>query len=672
MFDFVRSHRSWLMLFILVLILPSFVFFGIQGYNNLADQNNALATVDGVPITQQEYDAALRDRIERMRQSLGANFDAKLLDTPDARAAVLDQLVLDRALAREAAKTNVVVTTDRLREFLAAVPAFQQDGKFSYDRYKAFLASRGQTEAVFEQTLRNDLRKQALGQALIDSTIVPKQVTERIERILLEQREVRELRFPAEQFASKVALTDAQVSEYYQTNRKQFETPESVRVEYLVLSPETVSAAVSIPEPAVAAYYDQNKARFGTEEQRRASHILIAAEPSDKAAARKKADEVMAKVKAAPADFAKLARENSKDPGSATQGGDLGFFGRGMMVKPFEETAFRLKEGETSDLVETDFGFHIIRVTEIKAAQAKPLSEVRADIERELRSQQAQKYYTEAADQFTNLVYEQADSLQPAAAKFNLKMQSADNLTRSGIAPHLGPRMVEAIFTDDSLKNRRNTQAVEVASNTLVAARVLDYRPAAVQPLEKVAPQIRQVLERREAIRLAREAGEQRLATLRKEPNDAGFSAPKLVSRRQPQDLPPEALAEVLRTSADKLPQYVGAEISTDFRSATSAGFVIVQVASAKPSEPVAPAQRDAQTRAITQQAAAATELSYSEALKARHNVKILRSDLKTVATEESAAVAGTSGISSTSGDSSKSAGAAKSSAAPATATQQK
>ncbi len=289
----------------------------------------------------------------------------------------LISLVLDRALANEATKSNVVVTVDRLREFIANIPAFQQDGKFSYDRYKAFLASRGQSEAAFEQSLRNDLRKQTFVQAVVESAITPKHVIDRLERILLEQREIRELRFPAEQFASKVAVTDAQVAEYYQANRTQFEIPESVRVEYVVLSPETISGSVTITEEAAKNYYDQNKARYGTEEQRRASHILIASEGSDKAAARKKAEEILAKVKAAPNDFAKLARENSKDPGSAAQGGDLGFFGRGMMVKPFEEAAYRLKNGEISDIVETDFGFHIIRVTEIKPAQAKPFAEVR-------------------------------------------------------------------------------------------------------------------------------------------------------------------------------------------------------------------------------------------------------------------------------------------------------
>ena len=633
MFDSIRSHRRWLMFFMLVLIFPSFVFFGIQGYNSFVEKEGALATVDGAPVTQQEYDAALRDRIDRLRQSLGSNFDPKLLETPEMRAAVLEQLLLDRALANEANKSNVVVTVDQLREFIGNIPAFQQDGKFSYDRYKAFLASRGQTEASFEQSLRNDLRKQVFVQALIESAIVPKQVTDRIEQVLLQQREVRELRFPTEQFASKVSITDAQIAEYYQANRSQFETPENLRIEYLVLSPDAIAGSVSISDEAIKDYYEQNKARYGTEEQRRASHILIAAEGSDKAAARAKAEQILAKVKANPKEFAALARENSKDPGSAAQGGDLGFFGRGMMVKPFEETVYRLKEGEISEVVETDFGFHIIRVTEIRPAQAKPLAEVRAEIERELKNQQAQKQYTEAADQFTNLVYEQADSLQPAAKKLNLKVLTADNVTRSGVPPHVTSRVIEALFADDALKNRRNTQAVEVSGNTLVSARVLEHRPAAVQPLEKVTAQIKQLLERREAVRLAREAGEQRLAALRKQPadkaNETGFSAPKWVSRRQPQDLPQDVLTEVLRTSPDKLPQYVGAEVGADFRSGSAPGYIIVQVISAKPGEPLPPAQREAQNRAIAQQIASAAELAYAEGLKSRHNVQVLRPELQ-------------------------------------------
>jgi peptidyl-prolyl cis-trans isomerase D len=293
-----------------------------------------------------------------------------------------------------------------------------------------------------------------------------------------------------------------------------------------------------------------------------------------------------------------------------------------MMVKPFEETAFGLKEGEISDVVETDFGAHIIRLTSIKPAQAKPFEEVRADIERDLKQQQAQKRFTEAADQFTNLVYEQADSLQPAADKLKLKVQTVEAMTRQGVPPLLNARIVDALFAEDSIKSKRNTQAIEVATNTLVSARVLEHRPAAVRPLDQVRSQINDLLTRREAVRLAREAGETRLAELRKQPSDAGFQPARFVSRQQAQGLTPSALNQILRVPADKLPTYVGIEIE-------NAGFLIAHVLSAREgTAPDAP-QREAQTRVLAQQAAGADELAYAEGLKARHKVSVLKPELK-------------------------------------------
>lgn len=622
MFESVRTHRRWMMLFMLVLIFPSFVFFGIQGYNSFIGGENALASVDGSPITQQEFDQAQRDRIERLRQTFGPDFDPKLLETQEARASILDGIVMNRALTNEVNKANIVVTTDRLREVLATVPAFQEDGKFSYDKYKAYVASQGLTEPVFEQRVREDLRKQALLQAVVESAMVPKTVAERLDGMLREQREVRELRFTAEQFLPKVKVTDEQVAAFYEQNRSLFETPESAKVEFIVLSPETIAGAGAVPEAELRAYYEQNQARYGTGEQRRASHILITAEGGDKAGARKKADQLVAQVKAKPGDFEKLARENSKDPGSAAQGGDLGFFGKGMMVKPFEDAVFGMKAGDISDVVESDFGFHIIKVTEVKPAAVKPFDEVRGEIERDLKTQQAQKEFAKAADQFTNLVYEQADSLQPAADALKLKIQQVDALTRRGLAPYISSRVVDALFSEESLKSKRNTQAIEVATNTLVSARIVEHKPAAVRPLDEVKAQVRQLVERREAVRLAREAGEARLAELRKQPSDAGFAPARLVSRSNPQGLPPNALNAIMRAPADKLPVFVGVEVD-------SAGYLVAQIVARKAGDAETAEQREARNRVLAQQAAAADEIVYAEGLKARHNVKILKAEFR-------------------------------------------
>jgi peptidyl-prolyl cis-trans isomerase D len=612
----------------LVLIFPSFVFFGIQGYNSFVSGEGALATVDGVPITQQEFDIAQRERVQRLQQQLGPEFDPKVLDTQEGRAAILDGLIIDRALSREVEQSNVMVTNERLRQVLAGIPAFQEDNKFSKERYSAYVTSQGLTEQQFEERVRADLRKQMLVQAVLDSAIVPGQVAERIDRVLLEQREVRILPVRADEFLAKVAVAETQVTAFYDSHKKDFETPENVKVEYLVLSAESLAGRVAVADADVKSFYEQNKGRYGTAEQRRASHILITPEGEDKAAARKKAEGILATLKASPGDFAKIAKEQSKDPGSAAQGGDLGLFGKGMMVKPFEEAAFRLKVGETSDIVETDFGFHIIRVSEIKPADAKPLAEVRAEIEKDLRTQQAQKHYAEAAEQFTNLVYEQADSLQPAADKLGLKIATQDNLTRSGLpaAPNqpqlLNSRVIEALFADDSVKSRRNTQAIEVAPNTLVAARVVDHRPAAVLPFDEVKVAIRQRLERDEAAKLARAAGEQKVAELAKQPNDAGFSPVLTVSRRAPQGVPPNLLNEVLRTRADKLPTFVGAEVE-------GAGYLIANVVSAKEAAAQPPAQRDAERRALQRQAAAADEVAYAEGLRMRHKAQVVKPEFQ-------------------------------------------
>ncbi len=643
MFESIRSHKRWLMLFMLVLIFPSFVFFGIQGYNSFMGSEGALATVDGVPVTQRDFDAVHRERLQRLQQQMeqaGQPFDPSVLDSREARAGLLEGMLFERALKKEVEDGNLVISNERLRDVIAGIPAFQEDGRFSIERYRQFLASRGESERQFEEQMRDDLRVRMLYGAVLQSSIVPGSVVDRLEALLREQREVRILPLRADAFLPKVTVTDAQIAEYYDGHKDDFATPENVKVEYLVMDAEALAGKFEVTDAQIKEYYDANQARFGAPEERRASHILIATEGKDKAEARKQADAILAQVRAKPDDFARLAKEQSKDPGSAAQGGDLGFFGKGMMVKPFEEAVFSMKVGDISEVVESDFGFHVIRLTEIRPAQVKPLAAVRAEIITDLRTQQAQKRFAEAADQFTNLVYEQAESLQPAADKLGLKVATQDNLTRAGLpAPQAGDkqpqiftrRVMDAIFAEDSLKNHRNTQAIEVAPNVMVAARVVEHRPAAIRPLDAVKSAIRDRLERQEAGVLARKAGEEKLAALVKQPNDNGFSPLITVSRRAPQGMPPQLLSAVLATQADKLPTFVGADIDGQ-------GYLIAQVVSARPSETPEPAQRAAALQALQRQASAADELGYIEGLQARHKVKITHPDFRREAVKPDAA----------------------------------
>jgi len=627
MFDTVRSHRRWLMIFLTLLVFPSFVVTGIYQYNRIMSDEQAVAKVGGEAITSQQFEAAHRERLDQFRQALGENFDPAVFDTPAAREASLNSLLGDRALRKEAAESHLMVSENRLRQVIASVPAFQDEGKFSYDRYKTLLAAQGMNEAMFEQRVREDLARQTLLDGVARSAIVPAELTDRLAGLLQETRTVRERRFRPEDFIAQVTVGDDAIRAYYEANRAQFETKESIDAQVLALTLDDLARQVSVPPAELQSYYEQNKSSFSEPEQRRVSHILLTVgeggSAKDKEGARKLALDLLAKVRARPDDFAKLAQEYSKDPGSATKGGDLGFFGRGMMVKPFEEAAFSLKAGEISDIVETEFGLHVIRLTEIKGGAVAPFEQVKGKIESTFRQRQAQKKFAEAAEQFTNIVYEQSDSLQPAADKLGLKIQTVANLTRDGVprgapgAALLPSAAVQALFADDALNKKRNIAAVEVGGNTLVSARVVEHRPARLRPIEEVSAQIRERLVREQAVRLAQEAANRTADALRKAPAEAGFSPPRTVSRGQAEGMSPDALKEVMRIPADKLPAFVVAGSAMGVQA-------VFWVLDSKRPEKADPQALSQLRRGVEQQQAAADDQAYLAELKRKHKAQVV------------------------------------------------
>jgi peptidyl-prolyl cis-trans isomerase D len=637
MFDSIRSHRRWLMFFLIVLVFPSFVVTGIYSYNRFVGADDAVARIADQPISQQEFDVAQRQQLERLRGMFGNDFDPKMFDTREARAATLDGLLSERALALEAQREGVLVTEERVRRLIAAEPAFQQNGKFDYERYKMLLQAQGYSEQSFEQRVREDLQRRALLQAVSTSTVVPTTVADHLRRLIEEERQVRELRFNPADFRAKVAVTDELVKSFYESNQNDFRQPETAKVEYVLLTLDDIARDATVPEADALAYYEQNKARYGQDEQRKASHILFTAgeggTAKDKAGARKKAEEVLAQLRANPKDFERLARENSKDPGSAANGGDLGQFGRNMMVKPFEDAAFKFKPGEISDIVESDFGFHIIKVTGVVPAQVKPFAEVRGEIEADLRRQAAQKKFAEAAEIFTNTVYEQSDSLKPVADKLKLQVQTVEALPRAGVPARPGTpqiftqRLLDALFSADSVKSKRNTEAIEVASNTLAAARIVEHRPAQVRPLAEVREQVKQRVEQREASRLAREAADKRLAELKAAPSDAGFTPVRTIGRSKPEGLPQAAINAIMQPAATELPRFVLAELD-------GGSYGVFQVQSARMPPPGDPAQQAQLTRGLQQAFGAADDSAYVAALKDKHKAVVLKADFKPAPSE--------------------------------------
>jgi len=565
MFEFIRSHQRLMQVLLLILIVPPFAFFGIDGYRQAADDPNAVAKVAGYAITQQEFTNAHREQVDRMRQMLRGNFEASLFDNPESRLATLDTLVNQRVLTTQAVKRNLLVSDERLRNVIMSIPAVQENGQFSKDRYDVLLRSQGMTPQIFENRLRQDLAVQIVSGGVSESAFTPKTVVDLLARAQTEEREVQEWSVKSEAFTAQVKLAADAAKTYYDANQREFQVSAQVRVEYLILSLDALMAGIPANPGEIKAFYDQNLARYSQDEQRQASHILIKSD-ANKANARTKAEDVLKQVKSPGADFAALAKKYSEDPGSAAQGGDLGMFGRGTMVKPFEDAAFKLKEGEISGIVESDFGFHIIKMGSITGAKAKSFEEVRPEIEKEWKRQQAQKKYAESAEGFSNTVYEQADSLKPAADKYKLEVKTTPFFARSAAqAPLNNQKLLDRLFGDDAIKNKRNSEAIEIAPSTLISARVVEFKPQAVRPLAEVQGDITARLTAREAQALARKEGEAKLKAAQADAAAVTFASAKTVSREKAEGLGPEAMRAVMAAPSAKLPAIVGVDLPTGY-----------------------------------------------------------------------------------------------------------
>jgi peptidyl-prolyl cis-trans isomerase D len=577
MFDFVTKHKRLLQFVLALVIVPPFAFWGIQWTQRETAGAGEVASVGGQKITEQEFDEALRQQQERLRGMLGRNFNPALFDSPAIRLELLEGMIAQRLMMQHAMRNHLTVSNEMLVETTLSIPAFQADGKFSRERYDAALRNERMSSEAFDAALRRDLLTQQLTGALADSGLASKAVSRQFAQLRAQQREIAEHRIQPDAQLAQSKLTAQAVRAFYDGNPARFQVPEEVGVEYLVLSTDALLASEQVGADEIKSYYESNISKYGEPEQRRASHILIpvksgAGDP-EKDKARERAAQILSQLRKSPDSFAEVAKKNSGDPGSASRGGDLGFFSRGMMVRAFEDAAFRLKPNQISDPVESDFGFHIIKITGIKPGKMKSLEVARPEIERELKKQRAGRRFAEAAEAFSNLVYEQSESLGPAAERFKLAVQRAQGVTRqSAPVPALNnPRLLAALFADESIKSKRNTEAVETAPGVLVSARVINHKPASQRPFDEVKGELAKQLARQEALVLARRQGEELLAELKKSNVSAvRFGTTKLVSRDEPQDLGPEALSKIFGADASKLPVYTGVE-STD-------GYVIYRV----------------------------------------------------------------------------------------------
>jgi peptidyl-prolyl cis-trans isomerase D len=549
---------------ILALIAVTFALFGVDSYMKGDRSGDVVATVGDLGISRDELAREIQAQSERMRETLGPAFDPAVSETAEFRKRVLDSLIERKALLQEAQKLKFLAPDAYLASVLGQIPAFQQDGAFSQQRYEAVLRQNNRTPAQFENELRQAFMLEAITSPVSLGAFPSTTSLNQIASLVTQQREISWVDVPAASVASKVNVTPAEVERYYAANKAQFTDPEQIRVEYLILDKAAVAAGITVSEQAVADYYASHAAQFGQPEQREASHILIAvdagADVATRAKAKAKADALVQTLQKTPSRFGELARTESQDPGSAAQDGSLGSFARGMMVKPFEDAVFSMKPNEIRGPVESDFGYHIIRLDGIQPAKAAPLAEVRAGVVDELRTQQSQKVFADMAENFSNLVYENAGSLQPAATAAKLTIQRSDWISAKNAPPPFDhAALLASLFSPESIKSKQNTEAYEVQPGVLVSARVVDHHPARLKPLADVAAGIKTQLEREQRSRLLTQAGEATIQALQKgDEKDLNWSPFQVVNRQPSAAFDAAGAKQVFRVNTDKLPAYTG------------------------------------------------------------------------------------------------------------------
>jgi peptidyl-prolyl cis-trans isomerase D len=593
MFEFISKHKRLLQILLAVLIVPPFALFGVDYYFRGTDPADQVARVAGMRISQQEFGQALRQREEQLRQMSGGKADPSMLDNPQIRRAVLNQLIDERVIYSAAVKSGITVPNAELQSVIGDIPAFKDgNGKFSQRRYRELLGAQGMSEGRFEADLRKDLIVGRSRDAFSGTAFLPNTVVDRLYRLRQQQRELSQFVLDPSQFSAKVKVAPEEAKAYYEAHKAEFELPEKIKVEYVILSLAAVEGRVAVTSKDLQDYYQSRVGQLGRPEERRASHILIAvpanATPEQKAKAQEKAVALLAQAKKSPRNFAELAKKNSGDPGSAADGGDLGYFARGKMVKPFDDAVFGLKVGEIGGPVETQFGYHIIKLDAIKPSEVPSFEAMKGKLEEELKKAHASRAFAQDAEEFSNLIYDQPDSLQPVIDKFKLHQQASGWITRQGGESPLlnNEKFLRAVFADNVIKSKQNTEAVEIAPNMLVSARVIAHESAKQRPLEEVQAGIVQTLTQQRAAEMARAEGEALLGKLRKgEEVGVHWSVQQTVSRDRPEGLQPDAARAVFRADASELPAYAGVE-------AQGGRFVLYRISKVIDNQNIDPQQR--------------------------------------------------------------------------------
>jgi peptidyl-prolyl cis-trans isomerase D len=620
MFEYIRTHQRLMQFLLFIVMLPFLLTFRNFSFN---DSDQTIAKVGGKSISQQDLDRALQ----------GVSPEAKTI--PDLRKQVFDSLVSEAALEAEARQDHALPSQVEVgTALLESQPEIAKMSKEQRDTMLTMAArARGLSIPGLEEEVRRSLIESHFVGTVKSTAFLPSSVAARLFDYIGQSREVQQFALKTSDYTSQVKVTDDMIKAYYDKNLAQYQNAEQAKIEYVVFSEDALAQQITVSDDDALKYYKDNVTKlFTVEPQWRLSHILIAVKPdasaADQAAAKDKAEKIVAEARKSPAGFAQLAKEKSEDPGSAESGGDLGYFTSAPSkakegLEPILSAMQKMKTGEISEPIRTSFGYHVIEVVDAKPAEIKTFDAVKQDVLAQLKKQQAHSKFADLRDTFDHTVYEQSDSLKPAvdklADKFKLNIETA-SVTRkpdpnvAQTAPVNNPKFLNAVFTDDVLKNKHNTDAVEVRDGVLISGRVTQYQPASQKPLEQVKTEIAEVVTQNEAKALAEKAAAAKLAALQAKDDIAGFEAPKMVTAQNASGFDASVARALFKANATKLPAFVRIEVPGQ-------GYSVFRINKVIPPAAVDPAFKEQ----FTLREGAVEAAVYLEALKDKAGLKIVR-----------------------------------------------
>ncbi len=622
-----RIHDSlgkWIVVIVLALIAFSFIFWGVDF--GLTGATTFAAKVNGEDVSITDFNRALQARENQYRQIYRAELPEDV--RRELRRAVIDELVRDAALTQRVANQGYRASPARVDEAIRSVEAFQVDGEYSDQLAVGLLANQGLTPSMFRALTRESLEVGDLQNGIVDSTFLTPAEFRRYIELYNQRREVAYALFELERYSAGVTIDDAAIASHYENNQASYQTAESVDLEYLELALADIAATVEVSEEELRAAYEEQRAQFETAEERRASHILIEVADGQDEAARAAAEAVLARLRAGE-DFAAVAAEVSADAGTKAQGGELGWISRGTLVGPFEDALFALEEGGLSEPVRTEFGFHVIRLEEVRAGEIQPFEAVREELAAETRTREAEDEFYERANRLADAAFDAHDELASVASALDLPLKTAMGYPRTGDSSLFenNAAVVQAAFAEEIVESGRNSEIVELAEDHVLVLRVTAHHVPMTKPLDEVREQIREELIRERALALAEDAARAFLADIERGGDPAEraaahggvWNAAAWITRTD------EAVPTEVLSAAFGMPKVAGGAPQREILALANGGQAVVVLTGVEAGEPATMTQeeRDQRQRQLADQAARAELTAYAGNVSEAAEVRI-------------------------------------------------